>query len=363
LGTTRSALAAGLRYYRGKMKRQAGGPGTTGSDFDMTLAGPYEKDQDYTTANLAPFLENTFHFGSRLSVTPGLRYEYIHSTVKGKSEENDSAFYSDYSKSRSILLAGAGLQFRTSSSTNLYANWSQAYRPLDYSSLTPLGTMVTVDKNLKDSKGYNADIGFRGSLHHYLNFDISGFYLQCNNRVGIVGKTDANGNTYPFRTNVANSIHHGTETYVEFNPVKAFTGSAKWNLSFFNSLAIIRAKYVSGEFKGKTVEYAPTYINRFGTSAGIGKFSTTFLVSSTAKSYGDSGNSETPSADAVTGAIPAYTVLDWSATWRIQPFNIKFGCNNLADRRYFTLRTGEYPGPGIIPAIGRSFYFGVGMKI
>jgi len=123
-----------------------------------------------------------------------LRYEYIYSTVIGKSEENDSAFYSDYSKNRSILLAGAGLQFRTSSSTNLYANWSQAYRPLDYSSLTPLGTIVTVDKNLKDSKGYNADIGFRGSLHHYLNFDISGFYLQCNDRVGIVEKTDANGN-------------------------------------------------------------------------------------------------------------------------------------------------------------------------
>jgi Fe(3+) dicitrate transport protein len=365
LGTTRSVLAAGLRYFTGKMKRQAGGPGTTSSDFDLTLDGPYEKDLDFTTTNLAPFLENTFHFGKRLSVTPGLRYEYIHSTVKGnsRSHTDGSVVYSDYSKNRSILLAGAGLQYKTTSSTNLYANWSQAYRPLDYSSLTPLGTIVTVDKDLKDSKGFNADIGFRGSINHFLNFDISAFYLQCNDRVGLVEKTDAKGNPYPFRTNVANSVHRGTETYIEFNPVKAFTGVTKWSLSFFNSLALIRAKYGSGEFTGKTVEYAPAHINRFGTNLGIGKFSTTFLVSSTAKSYGDANNSETPSADAVAGVIPAYTVLDWSATWRIKAFNVKFGCNNLADKRYFTLRTGEYPGPGIIPAIGRSFYFGVGFKI
>jgi Fe(3+) dicitrate transport protein len=234
---------------------------------------------------------------------------------------------------------------------------------LDYSSITPLGTLVTVDKNLKDSKGYNTDIGFRGSLNNYLNFDISGFYLQYNDRVGMVEKTDANGNPYPFRTNVANSVHRGAETYVEFNPVKAFAGATKWSLSFFNSLALIRAKYVSGEFNGKNVEYAPAHINRFGTNVELGKFSTTFLVSSTAKSYSDAGNSEIPSADAVAGAIPAYTVLDWSATLRIKTFNVKFGCNNLADKAYFTLRTGEYPGPGIIPAIGRSFYLGIGIKI
>ena len=57
------------------------------------------------------------------------------------------------------------------------------------------------------------------------------------------------------------------------------------------------------------------------------------------------------------GLIPAYTVLDLSATvtlprgWRMQS-----GINNLADRRYFTRRTDEYPGPGILPSAGRSLY-------
>ena len=33
--------------------------------------------------------------------------------------------------------------------------------------------------------------------------------------------------------------------------------------------------------------------------------------------------------------------------------------NNIADKKYFTLRTDEYPGPGIIPSNGRSFYLGI----
>ena len=63
------------------------------------------------------------------------------------------------------------------------------------------------------------------------------------------------------------------------------------------------------------------------------------------------------SEDAVVGVVPGYAVMDWSATvditrgWRLQG-----GVNNATDRRYFTRRTDEYPGPGILPALGRSAY-------
>ncbi len=364
-GSTSNTLAAGVRYFSGKMKRQGGGEGTTGSDFDLTLVNPvYEYDLNFTTTNIAPFIENTFRFNERLSITPGARFEYINSTIKGynPTEDGTAVVYSDRSKNRYIFLTGFGAQFCVTSSTNIYANWSQAYRPLDYSSLTPFGTTVTIDPNMKDSNGSNADVGFRGSVQNFLNFDISGFYLQYNDRVGLTLRDDGSGNLNPYRTNVANSIHKGIESYIEFNPVKAFSDGKKWSLSFFNSLALIDARYVSGEYKDKYVEYAPTSINRFGLNIVVNKFSTTFLISSTAKSYGDASNTVTPSDDAVAGLIPAYTVMDWSGTLHIKNYNLKFGVNNLADARYFTLRTGEYPGPGIIPSIGRSLYVGFGVK-
>lgn len=360
LGGRQHSLVSGIRVFTGKFKQQGGGEGTTASDFDLTLLEPeYEKDFDFTTHNIAPFVENTFHIGKSLSLTPGLRYEYIVSTIDGykPNETENGLIYSDASRTRDILLMGLGLQVKTSSSTNIYANWSQAYRPIEYSNLTPLGTIASVDPSLKDSKGYNADLGFRGSVRNYLTFDIGGFFLRYNDRIGVIETADG-----PYRTNVADSEHKGLESYIEFSLAKAIAPSGRVDFSFFNSLALVDAKYLDGDYAGNFVEYAPRVIDRLGATAGLHGFSTTFLVSYTGKSYGDAGNSESGSEDAVGGPIPPYTVIDWSATYRYKDYNLKFGVNNLDDRRYFTKRTDEYPGPGIIPSAGRGFYVGVGAK-
>jgi Fe(3+) dicitrate transport protein len=358
------SLAVGMRYFNGYMKRQEGGPGSTGSDFDMNLyGGNYQNDLDFTTINVAAFIENTFRFGKLVSITPGIRYEYLRSSAKGYiTDDNDSILNVNRSQTRFIHLAGIGFQIKTSNTTNIYANCSQAYRPTDYSNQTPIGVSSKIDPNLKDASGYNADLGWRGTVNSYLNFDVGGFYLVYNNRIGIETLTDANGNPYTYRTNVANSLHKGIETYIEINPIKMLTDSSIiGSISFFNSFAYIDARYTSGEFKNNYVEFAPNTINRFGIIYSIKHFSTTFLISNTAKSYADANNTIF-SNDATVGIIPAYQVMDWSATIKIKNFNIKLGVNNLADTKYFTLRTDEYPGPGIIPSIGRSFYIGFGAK-
>ena len=205
------------------------------------------------------------------------------------------------------------MQYRTSESTNLYANISQAYRPIDYSSLTPLGTIATVDPNLRDSRGYNADFGFRGSVKRYLTFDVGGFFLQYNDRIGLIEKLNSNGVLAPYRTNVANSAHVGLESYTELALSRLWAPQSAWQLSAFNSLARIEAKYTSGAYQGNYVEYAPRLINRTGLTLSRKGFSTTLTRSFTDVSYGDATNSAVASADAVTGVIPAYTVLDWSA--------------------------------------------------
>ena len=365
LAGVKQILALGTRYFVGDMKRQGGGPGSTGSDFDMKLyGGDYEYALDFATTNVAVFIENTFRLGKKLSITPGFRYEYLNSTAKGYVTDSDSSavVYTNRSQNRYIPLAGCGLQFKTTPTTNIYANCSQAYRPTNYSNQTPIGVSSKIDPHLKDASGYNADLGWRGTVKNFLNFDVGAFYLAYNKRVGIETLTDANGNPYTYRTNVANSVHQGVETYVEINLMKMFTDSSKIGmLSFFNSFAYIDAKYTTGEFKGNWVEFAPNKINRLGVTYTISKFSTTFLVSNTSKSYADANNT-VYSPDATIGVIPAYQIMDWSATLKIKNYNIKFGVNNLADAKYFTLRTDEYPGPGIIPSVGRSFYVGVGAK-
>ncbi|HEX7414450.1 MAG TPA: TonB-dependent receptor, partial [Bacteroidia bacterium] len=363
LGGINQTFAGGIRYFSGYMKRQGGGLGSTGSDFDLNLyGGNYEYDLNFTTTNIAAFVENTFRIGQRISITPGFRYEYLNSTAIGYITDGSSIVNSNRSKNWNIPLAGCGLQFKTTSTTNMYANCSQAYRPTDYSNQTPIGVSSKIDPNLKDANGYNADFGWRGTVKNFLNFDVGAFYLAYNNRIGIELLSDAKGNPYTYRTNVANSVHQGVETYVEINLVKLFTNTSKvGTISFFNSFAYINAKYVNGQFQGNWVEFAPNTINRFGITYAIKRFSTTFLISNTSKSFADANNTVS-NADATVGVIPAYQVMDWSAGIKIKNYNIKFGVNNLADKRYFTLRTDEYPGPGIIPSIARSFYVGVGAK-
>ncbi|MFX5476929.1 TonB-dependent receptor, partial [Acinetobacter baumannii] len=74
-----------------------------------------------------------------------------------------------------------------------------------------------VDPDLKDAKGYNIDLGYRGKLYNIVQFDLSLFYLQYNNRVGTITPTGAN---YRLITNVGASTSKGFEGYVEFNPIK-----------------------------------------------------------------------------------------------------------------------------------------------
>ena len=76
-GNQKSVLAAGVRFAYAWFKRQGGGEGTTGSDFDLSIAGDWGYNLDFITTNIAPFADNIFTVGRKLSLTPGFRFEYL----------------------------------------------------------------------------------------------------------------------------------------------------------------------------------------------------------------------------------------------------------------------------------------------
>ncbi len=358
-GKQKSTLAAGIRYSYAGFKRSGGGEGTTASDFDLSITGDWAYKLNFTTVNIAPFIENIFRVNNKFSVTPGFRFEYLHSTAKGYKTIDDVKQAPNESSSRSFPLFGLGLEYKATTNTNVYANFSQAYRPIEYSQLEPFGLTSRIDPNLKDAKGFNTDLGYRGTVKNFLNFDIGGFYMAYNKRIGVVVETDPLTNElYSVRKNIANSVHKGIESYIEFNILKYLKTDSKSGLSVFNSFAYIDAKYTSGEFKGNRVEAAAKTINRMGLIFNNLNFSSTFQVNLVGDAYGDASNVKI-SEDPVAGYIPAYSVLDFSATYKIKNYAIRFGSNNLTNKSYFTRRTDEYPGPGIIPSTGRSFYFGL----
>jgi len=94
-------------------------------------------------------------------------------------------------------------------------------------------------------------------------------------------------------------------------------------------------------------------LSRGGVTYGIGPLSWTAQMSHTSASFGDANNSAVAAGNAAAGVLPSYTLLDWSGSLRITPAHaLTFGITNAANARYFTKRTGEYPGPGILPGEG-----------
>jgi len=368
IGKFKNTIAGGVRLYKGNTDRLADGIGSTGANYDITIKGTYPKDVSFASSNAAGFIENIFKFSDKLYLIPGIRYEWLEGSAAGRNGLNSNGIainLQNITRSRNFILAGVGSEYHITKSTELYSNLSQAYRPIQFANLQAPPTTDVVDPDLKDAKGYNFDFGYRGKVKNYIQFDISGFYLKYNNRVGTI---TTSGTNYRLITNVGASISQGIESYIEFNPVRAFSNSTTTDVILFSSYAYTNATYSSdhkdASTKGKKVENAPTDIFRGGISYGYKNFLLTAQLSFVGASFSDANNTIAASANGNTGRIPSYSITDLTGSYKFSKMlQLKAGINNVLDKRYFTRRAGGYPGPGALPADGRSLFISIGAKL
>lgn len=386
IGKFNNNLAFGVRLYKAKTQRLQEGKGTTSADFDLSVDGRFSRDLTFITENVAVFAENQFKVTEKLSITPGLRFEYIKNMGDGRfgiSNGNDVAMPKK-TISRSQPLFGLGLEYKFRT-TNLYANITQAFRPVLFSDFTPPAVTDVIDSNLQDANGFNADIGYRGTLKQYLNFDFSLFYLSYNNRIGGIRQyinNDPTQGTYNFRTNLGKTVNKGIEGFINLNVTKLFNINQPYgNLDIFATMSFIDSRYTDfdvfsttgtapnltiskSNLKGNRVENAPRYIHNFGISWGNNAISATAQYKFSGKIFTDATNTENPSANGTTGLLDKYNVFDLSSEYKfLNKYNIRLGINNLFNQKYATRRASGYPGPGILPGEGRTFYLSIGAKL
>lgn len=386
MGNTMSNLAFGVRVYKANTSRQQNGQGTTGTDFNLNITNEYPRDLNFQTENIALFAENQFKITEDFSITPGVRYEYISSVATGRfgtNSGNDVALENN-KITRNQPLFGLGLEYKLGT-TNLYANITQAFRPILFSDITPPAVTDVIDPNLKDANGYNADIGYRGTFKNYINFDFSLFYLSYNNRIGSVRQffnNDPSQNTYLFRTNLGETVNKGIEGFVNLN-VTEFLAVEKafGSIDVFATVSFIDSRYTdfiinstSGtapnmivserNLSGNRVENAPRYIHNFGINWNKKQFSATLQYKTSGRIYTDANNTVTPSPNGATGLLDGYEVFDLSTEYKfLKNYNIRSGINNLTNESYATRRASGYPGPGILPGEGRTFFVSIGAKL
>ncbi len=210
-----SALVAGFRYYHSKMSRLHGWA-APGVDSNFRWYFPdVDRNLHNKTVNTALFVENAFRFSDRLTVTPGFRFEHVETTAEGRP------IIGVREQIRTLPMFGAGATFRATPATTIYGNVTEAYRPVLLNDHWRSDSRVVVDPDLKDMTGWVAEYGYKGTLGRSVSFDVGGFYIKYNDRLGTVTTQTPTGPTF-YYTNISNSRNVGAELYCRGGPARPY---------------------------------------------------------------------------------------------------------------------------------------------
>ena len=369
----------GYRAYYGQTTTQQGEASNgVGPDFTFLNPGNLE-NSDYTFPNFngAVFIENIFNLSEKTSITPGIRFEYINTKSEGYYKQRvydaagnlivDRKLQDVRGRVRSFFIGGVGVKHIPTKRVELYANFSQNYRAINFSDLRVINPNFIVDTAIQDEKGFTADLGIRGGRTGWYTYEITAFYILYRGRIGQLLRADIPPLyiDYRYRTNVADAQNVGIEMMCEADILKLFTLSAqrKNSLNLFTNLAFVDARYINTEdntIKGNSVEMVPQVMLRTGINYRRGKrVSVSAQYSYTGEHFSDATNA-TLTSTAVEGLIKSYSVVDISCSVYYRKYSLDLSCNNLFNSYYFTRRAESYPGPGIIPADGRTIFITLG---
>jgi Fe(3+) dicitrate transport protein len=375
----RSILLVGSRYYHGH-NHSLQGQGSTGKDADFNLVNPDQLTQnDYTfpNRNLSLFAENIIYLTDKLSLIPGIRYEYIHTQANG--------YYANISydlagniisnvrvpesriNNRNFALLGLGLSYRPSHNVNIYSNLSQNYRSITFSDMRTSNPSSIINPNLQDEKGYSFDVGVRSEQTRFYSYDISGFLLNYNNRIGEAQVSTDGLQTQRLRDNIGRALIIGIESYGEADVLRLLKPTAEdWSGVLFANTALIKSEYKKSKIpgvQGNEVEFVPALNIKSGVRIGYKNFKASFQYTHLSDQYSDATNAIDGGVSAVVGLIPAYSIMDASLSYQYKRYKLEGSVNNLGNAYYYTRRATGYPGPGILPSDNRTVYLTLQVKL
>ena len=373
-----SVLLVGTRYYHG-FNHSAQGDGSTGKDADFNFVQPEQfitYDYRYPNQNVAVFAESIFNVHEKLSITPGVRFEYIDTRSDGFYGSitrdlagniiDQSKTFETRNNTRHFLLGGVGVSYKPTPKINVYSNLSQNYRSITFTDMRISNPSSTVDPNMKDEKGYSFDAGARSENATVFSYDVSFFYLNYNNRIGEIQYYDENNRVLRRRGNIGQAVILGLESYGEADVLGILNPGSEASGVIFGNVALIRSTYNRSEIpgvQGNEVEFVPRLNLKSGIRMGYKGIKMSFQYTHLSDQFSDATNAVSGGVSAVVGIIPSYSVFDLSLSYELGRFKIESNINNLTNQMYYTRRATGYPGPGILPSDGRSFFVTFQVKI
>ncbi|MEX0780497.1 MAG: TonB-dependent receptor [Balneolales bacterium] len=382
-----SVFLIGSKYYQSQ-NTSVQGPGTAGSKPNFNLASekypfyPNQSDFVFPNKNIAVFGEHILYLTENLSITPGLRFEHIRTQSEGTYKRinfdlagnpiQDDTFEDTRNFDRQFVLFGLGLSYFPRRNMELYGNFSQNYRSVTFNDIRIVNPSFQVDQNISDERGFTSDFGIRGNFNNLLLYDIGGFGLLYDDRLGEVlraelrqnakGEMAETGRVVRFRGNIGQAFTYGFESLLDLNLSQLFNQDKELKLNLFLNTSLTNSNYFESDIpgiEGNQVEFIPLVNMKSGLNFGYKNVTGSLQYTYLSEQFTDASNAQQNRKDnqsGIKGEIPAYDVVDISLSYSHKMFNLETGINNLLDNAYFTQRATGYPGPGIIPSPPRVFY-------
>lgn len=373
----RNTLASGIRLYKGNGNSKQGNVlNGSGANFEFNNETEILNQYSFPNYNAAGFVEQIIRITDKWNITPGVRFEYIRTKADGyyvnqvvdlrDSIVSSNSHVIQRISPRTFLIGGIGSSYKPNDHTEFYGNLSQNYRSVTYNDMMIVNPSFEVDSNIKDERGWSADLGYRGKMKNVFRFDVSGFFFRYDNKIA---EYDAKRGTMVIRKRGNAGIAHvyGLESLLELDVLRLWKGvSEDWNATVYSNFSYTKSKFIKSPVAnvvGKRLEYVPTVNWRGGLQASYKSLKASYQISYLSEQFSDATNAKTTNFSAVNGVVPAYYVMDISLAYGWKWLIIEGSVNNLTNKMYFTRRATGYPGPGIIPSDGRMFYMTVGVKL
>ncbi len=377
----KATFLIGAKYYNANNTSQQG-PGSDGSgaDFDFYLNEfpnyPDQSQHTFPNLNVSVFSENIFYLSNKLSITPGVRFEYIKTESVGYFKRinidgagnviHNETIEDNHLRKRSFILLGIGVSYKPQKALEVYGNISQNYRSVTFSDISISNPAFIINPNISDEKGFTIDSGVRGNFNNTISYDVGVFSLFYQDRIGFIQRALPDGSVKTERGNVGDAVMYGLESLIDFNLSKLFVNEFDYSFNYFINLSLIDSEYTQSQengVEGNKVEFVPN-INlktgiRFGYKNLLSNIQFTYLSSQ----FTDASNAVESNLSGVIGKIPSYNVLDISVSYTYKKLKLESGINNVLDTYYFTRRATGYPGPGIITSPNRNLYLTLQIKI
>lgn len=296
------------------------------------LRGAIRSDYGITKDKIGPYIQDEVSLLNPVKLIAGLRYDWIEFDFTDHKDPSGSK-----KKEMSGLTPKCGIVYTYKEFSNLYANYSQAFRSPTIGQMFAYGIFSNPDLNPEEATNY--EVGVRHMFNDYLKLNLSLYWMELDNEIWY----DPDAMQYK---NYGKTSHKGVETGAEFSFTKMLSG--------FLNYSYARAKNESGEYRGRYLSNIPIHKGSLGMILDTGYgLKANLNLTRVGYSYLDSAN---------TDKLPEYTTLDINLRYEYKRLSAYLSIDNLFDKKYNSYGYKSYGTKYFTPAPGRTFTLGVGIE-